>query len=94
MILVAGASVLGMLPVAVFAAVLAFLGLDLLYQWLWVERQRLPLTDFLLVLAMLVVSVTVGFLLAIALGVLAASALFVLSHSRLDVIRGRLRGCQ
>ena len=91
-ILVAGASVLGALPVAVFAAVLAFLGLDLLYQWLWVERQRLPLTDFLLVLAMLVVSVTVGFLQAIALGVLAASALLVLSYSRLDVIRGRLSG--
>ena len=91
-ILAGGASVLGMLPVAAFAAFLAFLGLDLLYQWLWVERRRLPLPDFLLVLAMLVVSVTMGFLQAIALGVLAASALFVFAYSRLDVVRGRLSG--
>jgi sulfate permease, SulP family len=91
-VLVAGASILGMLPVSVFAAVLAFLGIDVLYRWLWIERRRLPLSDFLLILAMLVVSVVVGFLQAIALGVLAASALFVLSYSRLDVIRGRLSG--
>ena len=91
-ILAGGASVLGMLPVAAFAAFLAFLGLDLLYQWLWVERRRLPLPDFLLVLAMLVVSVTMGFLQAIALGVLAASALFVFAYSRLDVVRGRVSG--
>lgn len=91
-ILAGGASFLGMLPVAGFAAVLAFLGLDVLYRWLWVERRRLPLPDFLLVLAMLAVSVALGFLQAIALGVLAASALFLLSYSRLDVIRGRLSG--
>ena len=90
--LVAGASVLSVLPVGVFAAVLAFLGIDLLYQWLWVERQRLALPDFLLVLAILAIVVTVGFLQAIAVGVLAASALFVFAYSRLDVIRARLTG--
>ena len=90
--LVAGASVLSVLPVGVFAAVLAFLGIDLLHPWLWVERPRLALPDFLLVLAILAIAVTVGFLQAIAVGVLAASALFVFAYSRLDVIRARLTG--
>ena len=88
--LVAGASVLSVLPVGVFAAVLAFLGIDLLYQWLWVERRRLAVQDFLLVVAILAIAVTVGFLQAIGAGVLAASALFIVAYSRLDVIRGRL----
>ena len=90
--LVAGASLLSVLPIGVFAALLAFLGIDLLYQWLWVERKRLPLPDFLLVLGILAVAVTVGFLPAIGAGVLAASALFIVSYSRLDLIRGRLTG--
>ena len=61
-------------------------------QWLWIERQRLQLADVLLVLAILAVAVTVGFLEAIVAGTLAASALFILSYSRLDVVRGRMTG--
>ncbi|MFO1142804.1 MAG: hypothetical protein U1E59_10490 [Amaricoccus sp.] len=37
------ASILSVLPVGVFAGVLAFLGLDVLFQWVWVERRRLAL---------------------------------------------------
>lgn len=91
-VLVGGASVLSVLPVGVFAGVLAFLGLDVLFQWVWVERRRLALPDFLLVLAILGIAVTIGFLQAIAAGVLAASALFIFAYSRLDVVRGRVSG--
>jgi SulP family sulfate permease len=90
--LTVGASVLSVLPIGVFAALLAFLGLDLLVQWLWIERQRLQTPDVLLVLAILAIAVTVGFLEAIVAGTLAASALFILSYSRLDVVRGRTTG--
>jgi SulP family sulfate permease len=90
--LAVGASVLSALPIGVFAALLAFLGIDLLFQWLWIERQRLQLPDFLLVLAILAIAITVGFLTAIVAGILAASALFILSYSRLDVVRGRMTG--
>jgi sulfate permease, SulP family len=88
--LVAGADLLAVLPIGVFAALLVFLGLDLLYEWLWVERRRLPLPDFAIILVILGTAATFGFLEAVALGVLVASILFLVAYSRLDVVRARL----
>lgn len=90
LVLLAGASVLEKLPVLVFAVVLLTLSLDLLYEWLWVERRRMPLPDFAIVVLILATAATVGFLPAIAVGVLAAAVLFVMTYSRLGVVRARL----
>ena len=37
----------------------AYLGIDLLYQWLWVERKRLPWLEYGVIVTILVVAVSV-----------------------------------
>src|SRR5690606_27169023 len=93
-VLFLGTTYLSVLPVGVFAAVVAFLGLDLLATWLWVERRRLPLRDFLVILLILAVAATIGFLEAIAVGILAASVLFIAAYSRVDVVRLKTTGAR
>lgn len=87
--LFSSAAWLSVLPIGVFAAVIAFLGIDLLFTWLWTERRHLPARDFAIVLLILGVAATVGFLQAIAVGLLAASVLFVIAYARIDVVRLR-----
>ena len=82
-----GADLLSMLPIGLFSAVIAFLGIDLLYSWLWQERQRLPFRDFAVVAFILLVAATIGFMEALAVGLLAASALFIFSYAQIDFMR-------
>ena len=84
-----GADLLSQLPIGVFAAIVAFLGFDLLDSWLRVERRHLPAHDFGIVLAILATAATVGFLQALAVGLAAAVALFVIAYSKVDVVRLR-----
>jgi SulP family sulfate permease len=63
-----GTDVLALLPKGLFAAIISFLGIDLLYYWLWLERKRLPGWDFVIILGILIFAATIGFLEAIALG--------------------------
>jgi SulP family sulfate permease len=82
-----GARILSLLPIGVFAAVIAFLGIDLLVGWLWVERRRLPVRDYLIVLLILATAATAGFLPAIAVGTLAAAILFILAYAGIGIVR-------
>lgn len=82
-----GGALLNILPVAFFAAVIAYLGLDLLYSWLWVERKRLGRLDYAIVVLIPLSAVTFGFLSAIALGLLLCSAFFIIAYSRLNIVR-------
>ncbi len=81
-----GAAVLSVLQVSVFAAAIAYLGFDLLYQWLWIERRRMPLEDCAVVALILAVAAIVGFLEAIGVGVLAAAVIFAVGYARHDPI--------
>lgn len=82
-----GAGLLSLLPLGAFAAVLSFLGFDLLDNWLRVGRRRLPARDFAIMLLILATAATVGFLPALAVGLLAAVVLFVVAYSGVDVVR-------
>lgn len=93
-VLFLGTTYLSILPIGVFAAVIAFLGIDLLATWLWVEPRRLPLRDFLVVILILAVAATIGFLQAIATGIIAASLLFIFAYSRVDVVRLKTTGAR
>lgn len=84
-----GASYLSVLPIGVFAALIAFIGFDLLVTWLWVERRRLPAHDFGIILLILAIAATVGFLEAIAAGLLATAIQFVVAYAATDVVRLR-----
>lgn len=84
-----GAGLLEILPRGLFAATIAFLGLDLLVTWLWSERKRLMARDFSIVVLILIVSALLGFLQALALGLALSVILFVISYSRQSVLRLR-----
>lgn len=91
-VLIAGVDLLAVLPLGIFAAVLVYLGLDFLYEWLWVERRRMPLQDFAVLLGIVAVAASIGFLEAVGTGILASSVMFLVNYARLDVIRARLSG--
>jgi SulP family sulfate permease len=74
------------------AAVIAILGLDLLYEWLVVQRRRLPAGDFLIVILILLTAAAVGFLEALGVGLLAATVFFIVSYAGVDVVRFRTTG--
>ncbi len=85
--LVFGASLVSYLPIGVFGGVTAFLGLDLLYQWLWVERKRLPVLDFCIVVTIMIIAATIGFLEGIVAGIAASVGVFVYSCVAAPVVR-------
>lgn len=88
-LLAGGAALFAYLPVVLVAGVIGYVGIDLFYQWLWVERRRMPAQDFAIVLLILAVAAAFGFIPAVVTGALAACARFVLVYARLQVIRSR-----
>ena len=84
-----GGTVLSFLPVGLFATVIAYLGLDLLYTWLWAERPNLKQRDYLIVFLIPIIAVTVSFLTAIAVGLGVAAVFFVYTYAQLDIIRSK-----
>lgn len=82
-----GADIIAALPVGLMASVILILGLDLIYEWLWVQRQRLPRTDVVIILLIVLTAVTVGFLESLLFGLITAVIFFVMSYAKIDVVR-------
>ncbi|MGI9521630.1 MAG: SulP family inorganic anion transporter [Hyphomicrobiaceae bacterium] len=85
--LVYGTSLISILPLCVFGGLTAYLGIDLLFQWLWLERRRLPPLDYGIIVTILVVAATIGFLEGVAAGLLASVVVFVHSCVSAPVVR-------
>lgn len=92
MVLLSGTSLVAVLPVGLAAFVIAYLGLDLLYGWLFVQRRRLPAGDNVVVYLILAAAAAIGFLEALSVGLLAATVLFVISCAGIDVMQLRSSG--
>ena len=90
--LLEGSAMLSLLPRASLGGVLLFLGLSFLHEWVFDARRRLPRSDYLVVLLILVVIATVGYLESVGLGIVIAVVLFVVKYSRVDVVRHALTG--
>lgn len=88
--LVAGGSLLALVPKASVGGLLLFLGLAFLVEWVIDARRSLPRIDYLVVLFILLLVATVGFLESVGAGVVVAVALFVINYSRVDVVRWEL----
>ncbi len=91
-VLFLGPKVITFFPKPIMGGLLIYQGLDLLITWAYDSRKKLPLIDYILVLAILVVVVFMGFLQAVAVGILIAAGLFVINYSRSDYIRHALSG--
>ncbi len=87
-----GGFVLELLPQFVVGGLLLFVGAEFLYEWIWVSRRRMTRVDYTLLLVIVGVIATIGFLPGVGVGLVAAIALFVVRYSRIDVIKHALTG--
>ncbi len=68
------------------------LGLAFLVEWVDDAAFRLPTSDYLILLLVLVVIATVGFLEGVAVGILITVILFAIQYSRINVVKHALSG--
>lgn len=87
-----GGFIFELLPQFVVGGLLLFVGAEFLYEWIWVSRRRMTQVDYALVLTIVGVIATIGFLPGVGVGLVAAIALFVVRYSRIDVIKHALTG--
>lgn len=87
-----GSAVLSYFPRAIMGGVLLFLGLTFLYEWLYQTWSRLPKTDYILIVFILVIIGMFGFLQGVAVGMLVAIVIFVVKYSHVSVVKHVLSG--
>ena len=84
LVLFFGASVLICLPTALFAAVVFFLGFDLLLTAYYDHGRMMPHVELAIVIAMSVIPLVFSFMIAVSFGVAVAALLFVVAYSQVD----------
>ncbi len=87
-----GASLLSMIPTLMAGGVLFFLGITFLVEWLYDAWFQLPRVDYVLVVLILLVVGTFGFLEGVGTGLAIAIVIFVVNYSRIDIVKDALTG--
>jgi SulP family sulfate permease len=87
-------SLLGYMPKFVLGGLLIYLGADALHKWIIQSRRRLSFTEYLSLLAIIVIIVQWGFIAGILIGVVIGCATFALSASRIDSIKFSFDGSE
>ncbi|MCO6452554.1 MAG: SLC26A/SulP transporter family protein [Caldilineales bacterium] len=90
--LIFGATVLWLAPRMIVGAVLFFLGVSFLYDWVYRSWFKLSRADYAIVLLILVVIATVGYLEGVVVGLVTTIIVFVINYSWIDVVQRRLSG--
>lgn len=91
-VLLLGGATLSLFPKFVLGSLVAFLGISFLVDTLIDNWSKLPATDYAVIILILLVAATVGFMEAVAVGLLVAVILFVVKYSRIDLVRNELDG--
>jgi sulfate permease, SulP family len=92
--LAAAPTLLGYMPKFVLGGLLIYLGADQLHKWIVQSRRRLSFTEYLSLLAIIVIIVQWGFIAGILIGVVIGCATFALSASRIDSIKYSFDGSE
>ena len=82
------------LPVPLLSALLLYLGLNFLTEWLVDSWWRMRRTDYLIIVLILLVVAGAGYLIGVGVGLVLALTLFALRYSLIDVVRLELNGAQ
>ncbi|RXZ33823.1 STAS domain-containing protein [Oxalobacteraceae bacterium CAVE-383] len=85
-------TIAGYIPKPVLAGLLTGLGGALLLQWTVKTWRQLSLGDYLLILLILVVIASIGFVSGVALGIVVACVLFVVDYGRVSCIKMEFSG--
>jgi SulP family sulfate permease len=91
-ILLLGGPLLSYFPNPILGGLLLFFGLDILAAWIYDAWFRLPMADYLVVLAILVAIGVFGILEGVGLGIALGIILFVVDYSRVNVVKHALNG--
>jgi sulfate permease, SulP family len=87
LMLAAAPMLLGYMPKFVLGGLLIYLGADQLHKWIIQSRRRLSFTEYLSLLAIIIIIVQWGFIPGILIGVVIGCATFALSAARVDSIK-------
>ncbi len=91
-ILLAGAAVLSFIPKLIVGGILMFLGIAFLVEWVIDGWSTLPKADYVVMLFILLVIGSLGFLEGVGLGIILTVVLFVINYSRINVVKHNLSG--
>lgn len=91
-VLLGGNALVAQIPFAVSGGLLLFLGFSLLASWLIDQRGFLTRKEFLVLVAILLCTVTAGWMAAIVFGLVLAVVLFTFDYSQASAIRVILTG--
>jgi SulP family sulfate permease len=94
LMLIFAPALLGYMPKFVLGGLLIYLGADQLHKWIVQSRRRLSFTEYLSLLAIIVIIVQWGFIAGILIGVVIGCATFALSVSRIDSIKFSFDGSE
>ena len=93
-VVVANPNFLGYVPKCVLGGLLFYLGGNLLYRWIVDSARRLPLLEYLSLLAIALIIVVWGFVAGLLIGVVIGCATFALSASRIPAIKFSFDGSE
>ena len=87
-----GGTLLSYFPKPVITAMLIYLGLSFVVDWIYNSYFKLPKIDYLLIIIILTVVSFFGYVVGIGFGVVTAVIVFVVTYSRINVIKYILSG--
>lgn len=90
--ILAGADFMETVPTFILGGLLIYVGLEFLIDWLWKAREELPMSDYLVVILILIVVMFSDILQGVSFGFLVAIVLFVVNYSQLSVIKTETNG--
>ena len=86
-VLVFGTDAISYVPRFILGGLLLQLGARLMWDWGWLSRHSLPLLDWLVIVAIILITSHFGFLQALLFGMLAGCVIFAVDVSRIRVVR-------
>lgn len=92
LVFLAGSQLISLLPRFMLGGVLAFLGLQLLGDWLVDTRTRIPRSEYVIIVLIFITTALLGYLPGVGVGLVATAGLFILDYSRLSIVKQHIDG--
>ena len=89
-----GAAILSYVPKMMLGALLVLFGLSFLYEWIYLASSNFSRLEYVVIVLILTVIATLGYLQGVGVGIVAAVVLFVVNYSRVSVTKHALSGAE
>lgn len=90
--ILAGAEFMELVPTFILGGLLIYVGMEFLIDWVWKAWDELPLSDYVVVILILIVIIFSDILQGVTFGFFVAIILFVINYSKLNVIKIETNG--